>query len=222
VGTHNARRSAANFRIRFEEEAAMMIRSTIFALTLVAATLCLSPPVHAADTYKIDPRHTSIVFSIGHAGLSYTYGMFLKAGGGYIIDKENPANTRFRLEIQTNSLFTNDAERDEHLRSPDFFDAKQFPTITFESTACSLPKTTPEGAIEIELTGKLTMHGAAKEIKFPVLMLAESAGPQGDHRTGFYSQLELKRSDFGMNALLDKNIVGDAVSITISFEGIRQ
>jgi polyisoprenoid-binding protein YceI len=200
----------------------MIIRPATLSIILLAATIIAQRSAHAADTYRIDPRHTSIVFSIGHAGLSYTYGMFLKVTGGYVIDKDNPANSRFRLDIQTNSLFTNDAERDKHLRSADFFDAEQFPTITFDSISCSAPKQTPEGAIEIELTGKLTMHGVSKEIKFPVQMLAEGAGPQGDHRTGFFCQLDLKRSDFGMKGLLDKNIVGDAVSVTISFEGVRQ
>jgi polyisoprenoid-binding protein YceI len=197
----------------------MNTRSTIFTITLLTTALGLSRLAHSADIYKIDPRHTSIVFSVGHAGLSFTYGMFMRSAGGYVIDKEIPANSQFKLEIQADSLFTNDQERDEHLKSPDFFNTKQFPTITFESTSCE-KTTTTEGNVEYQLIGTLTMHGVPRQIKFPLQMLADGAGPRGDRRTGFFCQLDLKRSEFGMKNLLEKNIVGDAVSVTISFEGV--
>lgn len=198
---------------------AMNARSTVLSFAVLAAVQCLPRLAQAADAYKIDPRHTSIVFSVGHAGLSYTYGMFRTAAGGYLLDTQNPANNRFQLEIQADSLFTNDAERDDHLRSPDFFNVKQFPTITFESTSCNR-KATTDGSVEFEIVGTLTMHGTPRQVKIPLLMLADGAGPRGDRRTGFFCQLELKRSDFNMKSLLDKNIVGDAVSVTISFEGV--
>jgi polyisoprenoid-binding protein YceI len=193
-------------------------RTTTFSIALFASTVALSRPALAADTYTIDPRHTSIVFSVGHAGLSYTYGMFRTASGSYVIDKDLPENSSFQLEIQTESLFTNDAERDTHLRSPDFFNAVQFPTIKFESTACEVTKT-PERGVEFILTGNLTMHGVTRRIKVPMQMLAEGPGAHRDQRTGFHSAFTLKRSEFGMKGLLENNMVGDAVSVTISFEG---
>jgi polyisoprenoid-binding protein YceI len=135
----------------------------------------------------------SIVFSVSHAQLSYTYGFFRKAAGAYILDKSNPANCRFRLTIDTDSLDTNHAERDKHLRSADFFDVQRFPSIDFESTSCTAVRG-QDGGIVYQVTGNMTIHGV--------------------------TQIELKRSDFGMTNLL--NMVGDAIGITVSFEGMLQ
>jgi polyisoprenoid-binding protein YceI len=174
----------------------------------------------AADIYTIDPAHTSVVFSVGHAGLSYTYGFFRQTAGSYILDA-NPANCRFQFTIQTNSLDTNHAKRDEHLRGPDFFNVQQYPTITFESTGCTRSDT-PEGAAVYQVTGNLTVHGVTRPVTVALRLLAEGKGPYGDPRTGFLCQTELKRSDYDMTNLLENNLVGDAVSITISFEGVKQ
>src|SRR3982751_5582080 len=112
-----------------------MTRSQLAARSSLLVLLLISPAGLAADTYKVDPDHTSIVFSVAHTGKSYTYGFFRKGVGQYILDK-NPANCQFQLKIQADSLDTNNAERDTHLRSSDFFDVQQFPDITFVSTRC--------------------------------------------------------------------------------------
>jgi polyisoprenoid-binding protein YceI len=190
------------------------------AVVMLLAAAWRTAPAEAADAYTIDPSHTSVVFSVGHAGLSYTYGFFREAAGSYILDV-NPANCRFQFVIQTNSLDTNHAKRDDHLRSPDFFNVQQFPTITFESTSCSA-ENTPERSTVFQVTGNLTIHGVTRQVTLPLRMLAEGKGPYGDPRTGFLIQHELKRSDFGMNNLMENNLVGDAVSVTISFEGVKQ
>jgi polyisoprenoid-binding protein YceI len=173
-------------------------------------------PVQAADVYTIDPSHTSILFSVSHSGMSFTYGFFRQATGGYLIDKANPANCRFRMTIQADSLDTNHAERDKHLRNADFFNTQLFQTITFESTSCALAET-PDNSMVYQVTGNLTIHGVTREVTLPVRMLGEGKGPFGDRRSGFLCQTEVKRSDFGMNKLLD--LVGDAVAVTVSFEG---
>ncbi|MEX0613338.1 MAG: YceI family protein [Pirellulales bacterium] len=198
----------------------MTARTTFSILASLSALLSTSRPALAADAYNIDPAHTSIVFSVGHAGLSYTYGIFREASGGYILDA-NPANCRFQLTIQTNSLDTNHAKRDDHLRSADFFNVQQFPTITFESTGCTLTNT-PDRSIVYQVAGNLTVHGVTRPVTVPLRLLAEGKGPYGDARSGFLCQLELKRSDYGMTNLLENNLVGDAVSVTISFEGVKQ
>ena len=172
----------------------------------------------AAETYAIDPAHTSVVFSVGHTGLSYTYGVFRQAGGSYVLDKANPANCRFAFAIQTDSIDTNHPERDKHLRSADFLNTEQFPTITFESTLCALATDAPAGSIVYNVTGNLTIHGVTRQVTLPLRMLGEGKGPFGDQRTGFLCQVEIKRNDYGMRNLLD--MVGDAVGITISFEGV--
>jgi polyisoprenoid-binding protein YceI len=184
--------------------------------------LFTSPTTFAADYYKVDSEHTSVVFSTAHTGLSYTYGMFTDVSGQYILDKANPANSRFVMTIRADSLFTNNAERDKHLRSADFFDVQQFPEITFESTRCDVTNT-PENGFVYRLLGTLTIHGVPRQVPIVLRMLGEGPGANGkDHRTGFHCQVELKRSDFKMTNLLENNLVGDAVGITVSFEGIQQ
>jgi polyisoprenoid-binding protein YceI len=196
----------------------MFHRTKIAAATALSIVTLAARHAPAADSYTIDPAHTSIVFSVGHSGLSYTYGFFRRASGSYVIDKANPNNSRFQLVIEADSLDTNHAKRDEHLRGPDFFNVQQFPTIRFESTRCDFSET-PERGREFLLTGNLTMHGVTRQVKIPLRMLAEGLGPYKDRRTGFLCQYDLKRSDYGMTELLKDNLVGDAVSITISFEG---
>src|SRR6185503_15746579 len=110
-----------------------MTRPNLAAWLFVVTLLCVSPAVFAADYYKIDPEHTSVIFSTAHTGLSYTYGMFRDVSGQYVLDTANPANSRFRMVIRADSLDTNNAERDKHLRSPDFFDVQQFPDITLDT-----------------------------------------------------------------------------------------
>jgi polyisoprenoid-binding protein YceI len=183
-------------------------------------SLALIGAAQAADLYTIDPQHTSIVFSVAHSGFSYTYGMFRKASGTYLIDKTNGANCKFRLNIDANSLDTNNQERDKHLRSADFFNVQQFPEITFETTRCSASNT-QDGMI-YQLTGNLTIHNVTKQVNVPLRMLGEGPGPYKDQRSGFLCQIELKRTDFGMNNLLENNLVGDAVGVTVSFEGVLQ
>jgi polyisoprenoid-binding protein YceI len=174
----------------------------------------------AVDYYTMDPAHTSVVFSVAHSGFSYTYGMFRKATGSYRLDKDNGANCSFRFSVEANSLDTNNPERDKHLRSPDFFDVQQFPAITFESTRCDISNT--QDGVIYQLKGNLTIHGVTKPVSIPLRMLGNGAGPYKDQRTGFLCQIELKRTDFGMNNLLENNLVGDAVGITVSFEGSQQ
>jgi polyisoprenoid-binding protein YceI len=200
-----------------------MTRSNLHAWHPVVILFILSPATLAADFYKVDSEHTSVVFSAAHNGLSYTYGMFQDARGQYQIDKDNPANCRFQFVIAADSLYTNNAERDKHLRSADFFDVQQYPEITFDSTRCELV-TSPDGGKPVyKLVGDLNMHGVRKSIPVMLRLLGSRPGASGkDRRTGFLCQLELKRSDFRMTNLLENDLVGDAVGITVSFEGILQ
>jgi polyisoprenoid-binding protein YceI len=199
-----------------------MTRRNLAAWLPTVALLFISPATFAADLYKIDPEHTSVIFSTSHTGLSYTYGMFRDVSGQYQLDKTNPSNCRFQMVIRADSLDTNNAERDKHLRSADFFDVQQFQDITFDSNRCEFIDT-PESGKVYRLVGTLTIHGVPRQVQLNLRMFGEGAGASGkDHRTGFHCQYELKRSDFKMTNLLEKNLVGDAVGITVSFEGIQQ
>jgi polyisoprenoid-binding protein YceI len=199
-----------------------MIRSKLAAWLPVATLFFISPQIFAADFYSIDPDHTSVIFCAGHAGLSFTYGFFRKVSGQYQIDETNPANCQFQLRILAESLDTNNADRDTHLRGPDFFDVKQFPEITFDSTRCEKVATTDRSII-YKVTGDLTIHGVKRPIQLNLRMLAKKPGATGtDMRTGFLCSTELKRSEYKMSFLTEEGKVGDAIAITVSFEGAQQ
>lgn len=193
---------------------------------LVPAVLCLtglslfvSSPAFSADNYSVDPSHCSVIFGVSHLGFSYVYGRFNNAGGSYTLDKENPAASLFKFTVETASVDTNDAKRDEHLRGPDFFNSKQFPQITFESKEITVSHD-ESGTTVYQVTGDLTMHGTTQSVTVPLRLLKEGPGMGGQVRSGFLSETRLMRSDFGMGNMAPA--IGDEIAITISFEGVRQ
>ena len=188
------------------------------ALTLA---LVAAPNARADDVYDLDPSHFSIVFSVSHMGMSYTYGFFRQAQARVVLDRQNSAASQFQLIINADSIDTNNAQRDGHLKGPDFFDTAQFPSISFESTTVVL-STSAQRRIIYQVTGNLTMHGVTREVTLPIELLGEGSGPDGKPHAGFITQTELKRSDFGMTRFVDNNMVGDAIAITVSFEGVKQ
>lgn len=194
---------------------------------LLAISIAATDHPAVAESYAVDPSHTFVVFSTGHLKsqadprlpVSYTYGQFRKLTGDMVLDRTNPADCQFRIGLDTASIDTNDTQRDQHLQGPDFFNARQFPQITFESTACQLVQL-PDGKLMYNVTGNLTMLGQVRQVTLPVEMVGEADGPYGDHRVGFHSQFTINRSDFGMAGMME--MVGDSIGITVSIEGIRQ
>jgi len=172
-------------------------------------------PLSAADTYTVDPVHTSVTFQADHAGVSRVHGRFNKVSGSFTIDKEDPSKSSFELTIQADTVDTNFKQRDDHLRSPDFFNVKQFPVIAFKSTNVKAV----DGGYEVQ--GDLTLHGTSKPVMFTLKGGKETQFPQGVHRTGFTSDMTIKRTDFGMS---DKmiNLIADEALISIGMEGTRQ
>ena len=187
----------------------------VFVLGAACAVSLLgpNPNCHGAE-YDLDNSHTSLIFGISHFGYSFTYGRFNALAGGFEFDKDNPTAARFQFEIDASSVDTNDAKRDEHLRGPDFFDARQFPKITFTSTRVL------KSGEDLEMVGDLTMHGVTREVTIPFKYLGEGKGPYGKYRCGFSAQVMVQRGDFGMKAMAP--MIGDDVSITFSFEGIQK
>lgn len=188
---------------------------------LVLALLA-APAARAADTFDLDQTHFSIVFSVSHMNISYTYGIFRAASAQVILDKENPANNKFTMTIKADSIDTNSTQRDGHLKGPDFFDVQSYPVITFVSQTVVLNSQPGQPGIVYQVTGDLTMHGVTKSITLPIQMLGEAKMPDGSTHAGFLTQTELKRSEFGMTKFVEGNMVGDAIGITVSFEGIKQ
>lgn len=166
----------------------------------------------AAESYNVDAVHTSVYFKIMHLDIAPMYGRFNEIEGKYTLG-DSPS---FRFTVPATSVDTNNQARDNHLRSADFFNVAEFPTITFESTAAE-PLEEAEG---YRLTGNLTLHSETRQITVDLVKTGEGSGMQGEHRTGFHTTFTINRADFGMNELL--NAVGDEVTLMISIEGIRE
>ena len=184
---------------------------TVLTLSVVASV----GSAGRADDYVIDAVHSGVTFQISHMGVSYIPGRFNQFSGNFTIDTSDPAKSSFSLTIKTESVDTNNSKRDEHLRAPDFFNAKQFPTITFASTVVKAI----EGGYEV--TGDLTMHGETKPITFSLKGGKTAEFPPKVIRTGFTSpQIVIKRTDFGVGKPMP--VLGDEVYIAISFEGTKK
>ena len=187
----------------------------VCAMTLVAATVAIGDQTaRAADDYDYDLVHSSVSFKARHLDISWIHGRFNEVSGKFSLDRENPAKSTFALTIQTASVDTANKARDAHLRQPDYFDTKQYPTIEFRSTSTKVIK----GGFEV--TGNFTMHGTTKKVALTLM-----GGKEHDFgkvkRVAFSSELALKRSDYGF----DKNAIGpfgDKALIMIDCEGVRK
>jgi len=168
--------------------------------------------VFAADTYTIDPNHTSFAFTVQHMMISNVPGEFDKFDGQIIYSPTDLANSKADVTIDVSSINTRVDRRDADLKGPNFFDAAKFPTITFVST-----KFTP-GAI----TGNLTMKGVTKEITIPVTISGPVKTMMGGNAIGITGSVTINRQDYGINynKTLDQGglAVANDVLITISIE----
>ena len=190
-------------------------------IALFAAVVGFTRPARAADEYTVDPVHTSVYFKISHFGFAYVFGRFNDVSGNFTIDANDPGRCTFDLKIAAASVDTHNDKRDEHLRSPDFFNVKQFPVISFKSTSV---KVVPNG---YDVTGDLAMHGVTRPVSFTLTGGRKGQFPPGVTRTGFSTELNLKRSDFGMERMSqagrDKIApVGDEVRVAIGMEGTKK
>lgn len=196
-----------------------MKRSILTGLVIVV--LCF--PVFASESaWQIDPDHSNLQFKIQHLTVSNVKGTFTKAKGVVIIDNQNISNSKVDLTIDASSINTNQVKRDEHLRSPDFFDVAKFPMITFVSK-----KVTQAGANRLKVAGHLTIRDITREVvadvEGPTL---EVKDPGGNFRRGATGTTRINRKDFGIswNKVLDTGglVVGDEVDITVEIELIRK
>lgn len=182
----------------------------------LAAVLALASPALAADTYQFDKSHTTVGFQVRHI-FTMLGGKFQDFSGTIKVDKAKPESSSVEFTIQAASISTNDPKRDEHLKSPDFFDTATHPTITFKSTAVK-----PAGNNVYQVTGDLTMRGVTKSITIPVTLLGEGKDPWGNEKMGFETSTTLDRKDYGINwnKTLDQGgvLVGDEVKVQISIE----
>ncbi len=181
---------------------------------LLATAVFLAPGVaKAQDTYAIDPVHSMMIFKIDHLGTSDFYGRVNDVTGTLVVGAE-PSQSSIKLEAKVDNIDTNQDKRDEHLRGPDFFNAKQFPKMTFQST--SVTKT---GEKAFEVAGNLTIKGVTKPVTLKVTGGNVITDPSGKTRIGFNTEFSVKRSDYGMNFMPDK--LGDEVTLMVAVEGTK-
>jgi len=169
-------------------------------------------------TYRIDPQHTSVLFTIGHVGITQFTGRFDKISGTYTFNAQDPAKDRVQITIPAASINTDYPLRDQHLRSKEFFDVKRYPDITFVSN-----KYVPTGKRTGDLYGKLTLHGVTRPVMFKVRELGAGnvpylPKPWGGYLTGFVATTTIHRSDFGMDAYLPEGL-SNAIAIKVEVEG---
>ncbi len=189
--------------------------TTCLMSLVVTLSLCGASRLAAAsDDYAYDLVHSSVSFKARHLDISWIHGRFNEVEGKFSLDRQDPTKSTFQLTIKADSVDTANVARDEHLRQPDYFDTKQFPTIEFKSTSVKAI----DGGYEV--TGDFTMHGTTKEVTIP-LMGGKEHTFKDVKRVAFSTELKLKRSDFGF----DKNAIGpigDEAIIIIDCEGMRK
>ena len=166
-------------------------------------------------TYTLDPAHTRIGFVARHAMVTKVRGAFNEFEGTGTLDGTNPANSRVQVTIDTASIDTRNAQRDEHLRGNDFLAMKEYPRITFSSTGVrQLDATT------FEVTGDLTIKGVTNSITVPFTFEGAAKDPFGNLRIGFEGSVTINRKDYGItwNAALETGGVLVSDKVTLEFE----
>jgi polyisoprenoid-binding protein YceI len=189
----------------------------------LALLLAISAPVAAlaqTSTWTMDPNHAHATFTIRHMAITNVRGEFRKVSGTVKLDEKDVAKSSVEATIDAASIDTRVADRDNHLRSPDFFDVAKYPTITFKST-----KVENAGEGKLKVTGDLTMHGVTR----PAVLAVEGPtkeikDPMGKSRRGIAASTTLNRKDFGLtwNKVIEAGpVVGDEVKIEIEAELIK-
>jgi len=188
---------------------------------MTTAVIAPSQSTNAAE-WQIDPAHSAAHFSVRHLMISNVRGEFTKLSGSALIDPTDLTRSRVEVTINAASLNTREPQRDDHLRSPDFFDVANFPRITFRSSR--IESLGPE---HYKVTGDLTIHGATKEVALDVEGPTPTVkDPWGNIRAGVSGSAKVNRKDFGLvwNALTETGgvVVGDEVKISIEAELIQK
>ena len=174
----------------------------------------------ALTRWAIDPAHSSVEFAVRHLMISTVKGRFADVQGTVILDPDDLSSAEVDVTIGAASIDTRMSQRDDHLRSGDFFDIEQHPTLTFKSR-----RVTAQGD-QVTLVGDLTIRGVTREVALAVSAQGQQADPWGGTRRGFEATGKIKRSDFGLtwNQALEAGgvAVGDEVKVTIDAQLVQQ
>ncbi len=200
----------------------LQFRTRGLAAAALLATFAALAPVSASaqeienGVYKIDTSHSSVIFSIVHSGLTNAYGRFNDFEGTVAFDDKEPAKNALDVTIKADTIDTANEKRDQHLKSPDFFNTKQFPEISYKST-----KVTKADANTYDVAGDLTMMGVTKPValKFEVIGAAKDA-KSGKAKAGGEAKFTIKRSEFGMTGNMKG--LSDEVGVVVAIEAQKQ
>ena len=175
----------------------------------------------AIEKWKFDTVHSSVSFSVRHLMISRVHGVFKSWTGSLETDDAHPENTKLTAEIDANSIDTKEQQRDDHLRSADFFDAPNHSTIRFESKAV---KKLNEQHYKVE--GDLTIRGVTKPVTLDVEHFGRQKDPWGGERAGFSATTQIDRRDYGLtfNMPLEGGgfVVGDRIDITLDVQAVKE
>jgi len=187
----------------------------VFAV--ITSALVLTSQANAADTYTLDPAHTTVCFFVRHLGISNIPGKFKEFTGSLVLDGDTLKEATATIQVQ--SVDTGVAQRDNHLRTADFFDAAQYPVITFKT------KRVEKDEKQVVVVADFTMRGVTKELRLPVTLNGPIKDPWGNMRVGLEAKLKLNRKDYGIhyNQVLESGIpaVGDEVEIILNAEATK-
>ncbi len=191
------------------------LKSVLSASAFAFALLSFSAPAFAADTYTLEPTHTSVTFQYTHFGFSHPTGKFMNAVGTVTLDDATPANSSVEVSFAIDGVNTGVPKLDEHLKSADFFDAAKFPTATFKST-----RVEPTSATTAKVTGDLTLHGVTKPVTLDVTLNQKGPNMMKKLTAGFTAKGTINRSDFGISTYVPA--VSDQIDLYIEAEANAQ
>jgi polyisoprenoid-binding protein YceI len=188
-------------------------------MTPTVATLTATPA--ALTTWQLDPSHVEVGFAVRHLMISTVKGRFGAVRGTVVVEHDDFATAQVDVTIDAASVDTREPNRDAHLRSADFFDVEQFPTLTFKSR-----RVESAGGGQYRLIGDLTIHGVTREVDLDVVTEGLVRDPWGNEKAGFSAKGHLRRSEFGLmwNAALETGgvVLSDDVKLSIDVELTKQ
>lgn len=192
----------------------MNLKSLALALSLAASPLAFASSAIAAD-YQVDAGHSAVNFKLSYANVSTFWGRFNKFDGRFSFDAADLSKAKVEIGIEADSVFTADKKRDDHLRSPDFFSAKQFPKITFTSTSVKAGSK----AGTFVASGNLTLRGVTKPVTVELVKTGEGKDGYGKERIGFEATFTINRLDFGVNFAPDG--LGKDVTVVVAISAVK-
>lgn len=197
---------------------ALTLRKALLPIALLwlsGIAAVVTAPATAADTYKLDPTHSYIVFRIFYLDVGYSFGSFQGPEGTLVFDDNTPGGSLVEIEVPAANVNTLVARRDKHIKSADFLNAAKFPVISFKSR--SIKKL---GGGKYEINGDLVLLGNKQPLSITAVKTGSGKDPWGNDRVGYQTTFTIKRSDFGMDFMI--GALSDEVHLTVSVQGIRQ